>query len=120
MRYLDLYNFLRNKEGLNRVQSIRSIIDVRKLDHEIKTALIKWFDTGTCDLIIEDVSFVELITKENMMPIRAFKMLDWLKREPAFAHRYLAQRKLRADLSLVGSAKVADHIEETDKSDIEL
>lgn len=120
MRYIDLYNFLRNREGLNRVQSIRSIWNVRKFDPEIKAAMLTWVDTGSCNLTIADVSFEELTTKENMKPIRAFKMLDWLKREPAFAHRYLAQRRLRADLVLVGSAKLADDIEETDQSDIVL
>ena len=120
MRYLDLYNFLRDKEGLTRVQAIRSIMDVRQLDPEIKHALVAWFETGHCELTIADVTFDELTNKEEMKPIRAFKMLDWLKREPAFAHRYLAQRRLKADLSQVGSAKVADEIEETDKSDIEV
>jgi hypothetical protein len=95
-------------------------MDIRRLDPEIKAALATWFETGKCDITVADVSFVELITKEDMRPIRAFKMLDWLKREPAFAHRYLAQRRMRADLTKVGSARLATEIEETDKTDIEL
>lgn len=120
MRYLDLYKFLRDNEGLTRVQAIRSILDIRRFDVEIKKALSQWFETGICDLIVADVSFEELTINEDMKPIRAFKMLDWLKREPAFAHRYLAQRRLKADLSKFGTAKVADEIQELDKSDIEI
>lgn len=119
IKYIDLYKFLRDKEGLNRVQAIRSILNVRKFDPEIKAAMKKWAETGRCDLKVADVSFNELVTKEEMKPIRAFKMLDWLKREPVIAHRYLAQRVLLSDLSVHGSAKVAIDMEETDKSDIE-
>lgn len=120
MKYIDLYNFLREKEELTRVQAIRSIIDVRKFTPEIKNAMGKWAATGKCDLTVADVSFNELTKVENMKPIRAFKMLDWLSREPVMAHRYLAQRVMLADLSKHGSAKVATDIEETDKSDITL
>lgn len=120
MKYIDLYNYLRDQEGLNRAQSIRSIIDVRKFDPEIKKAMLTWVETGECDIVIEDVSFNELISSVKMKPVRAFKMLDWLKREPVLAHRYLAQRAMRADLSKYGSAKVAKEVPETDKSDIKL
>ena len=117
MKYIDLYNYLRDHEELNRTQAIRSIIAVRKLDPEIKKALVKWAETGKCDLTIEDVSFHELVTSEGMKPIRAFKMLDWLKREPVLAHRYLAQRVMLADLSKAGSAQISDVVPENDDED---
>lgn len=120
MKYIDLYHYLRDHEELNRAQAIRSIIAIRKLDPEIKKALETWTKTGKCNLEVEDVSFNELITSEGFKPIRAFKMLDWLKREPVFAHRYLAQRVMRADLSKFGSAQIAKDIPESDKSDIDL
>lgn len=120
MKYIDLYNYLRDQEGLNRAQAIRSILAIRKFAPEIKDAMSEWTKTGKCDLKIAEVSFSELIVSEGMKPIRAFKMLDWLKREPIMAHRYLSQRLMRADLSKVGSAKIAVDISENDKSDIEL
>lgn len=120
MKYIDLYNYLRNNENLSRVQAVRSILGVRKLDPEIKKAMFEWAQTGKCDLTVEDVTFKELTTKEDMKPIRAFKMLDWLKREPLYAHRYLAKRAMMADLSKFSSAHVAADIVESDKSDIEL
>lgn len=120
MKYLDLYNYLRDQEELTRVQAIRSILNVRNLDPEIKTAMSEWVKTGNCNLVIADVSFKELVSNVGMKPVRAFKMLDWLKREPVLAHRYLAQQILRADLSKHESATIKTDIEEPDKSDIEL
>lgn len=120
MKYLDLYNYLRDNEELNRVQAIRSILDVRHFAPEIKAALKTWATTGKCDIIVADVSYNELVNGVGMKPVRAFKMLDWLSREPVLAHRYLAQRVMRADLSKYGSASIATEIEEADKSDIDL
>lgn len=120
MKYIDLYNYLREHEELNRAQAIRTIIAIRKFDPEIKSALSEWAKTGKCNLVIADVSYNELVVSEGMKPVRAFKMLDWLKREPVLAHRYLSQRLMRADLSKFGSAQIVNDIPETDKSDIEL
>lgn len=120
MKYLELYRYLIEEEELTRVQAIRSINDIRKFDPEIKKALATWFETKKCVLVIEGVSFEELTTKEEMKPIRAFKMLDWVKREPYLAIRYLARRPFITDMSKVGSAKVAEDIEETDTSDVDL
>lgn len=120
MKYIDLYNYLRDQEDLNRAQAIRSILAIRKFAPEIKAAMLEWTKTGKCGLTVADVSFNELVVSEGMKPVRAFKMLDWLKREPIMAHRYLSQRLMRADLSKVGSAKIAIDIPENDKSDIEL
>lgn len=120
MKYFELYKYLIDEEGLTRVQAIRSINDIRKFDPEIKKALAAWFESKQCNLVIEGVSFEKLITTLEMKPIRAFKMLDWVKREPFLAIRYLARRSFKADMSKVGSAKIAEDIEETDTSDIDL
>lgn len=120
MRYIDLYKYLRDKEELNQVQAVRSILDIRHLSPEIKMALKIWSSTGKCDVTVADVSFNELVNVLGMKPIRAFKMLDWLSREPVIAHRYLAQMAMLADLSKHGSAKISTDIVEADKSDIEL
>lgn len=120
MKYIELYKYLRDKESLSRVQTIRSIWRVRSLAPEIKVAMGEWVRTGTCDLTIAGVSYKELVLKEGMKPVRAFKMLDWLKREPVIAYQYLVRRITLSDLSKHGSAKVATDIEETDTSDIDL
>lgn len=120
MKYIVLYKYLLEEEGLTRVQAIRSINDIRKFDPEIKKALGIWFETTQCELVINGVAFQDLVTREGMKPIRAFKMLDWAKREPLLAIRYLGRRPFVTDMSKVGSAKIAEDIEETDTSDIDL
>lgn len=119
MKYLSIYNYLVKEEGLTSVQAIRSINEIRKFQPEIKEAFLKWYNTRECNLTVEGVSFHDLTERDKMKPVRAFKMLDWLKREPILALHYLTMRPFRADLSKVGSAKISTKIEENvDKSDI--
>lgn len=123
MNYIELLNYLMSKDGedLSFVQAVRNIGRIRKLDPEIKKALISFVNTGKCSHTEAGVCFTELVGGERMKPIRAFLMLDWLKREPITALKYLALRGIHADLSEVGSASISSKIEEEtiDKSDIE-
>ena len=122
MKYIDLFNYLISKDGedLSFVQAVRNIGRIRKLDPVIKEALVGFLNTGKCSHTEAGVCFTELVGIEKMKPIRAFLMLDWLKREPISALKYLALRGIHADLSEVGSAKIATKIDEgsIDKSDI--
>ena len=107
-------------EALSFVQAVRNIIRIRKMDPVIKEALVSFLNTGVCSHTEAGVCFTELVGAEKMKPIRAFLMLDWLKREPMTALKYLALRGIHADLSEVDSAKIATKIDEgsIDKSDI--
>lgn len=107
-------------ENLTFVQAVRNIGRIRKMDPEIKKALIGFLNTGKCSHIEAGVCFTELVNKEKMKPIRAFLMLDWLKREPVTALKYLTLRGIHADLSEVGSAKIATKTDECsiDKSNL--
>lgn len=122
MKYIDLFNYLISKDGedLSFVQAVRNIGRIRKMDPVIKEALVGFLKTGKCSHTEAGVCFTELVGTEKMKPIRAFLMLDWLKREPISALKYLALRGIHADLSEVGSAKIATKIDEgsIDKSDI--
>ena len=123
MNYIELLSYLMSKEGedLSFIQAVRNIGRIRKLDPEIKKSLIDFLNTGKCSHTESGVCFTELVGVEKMKPIRAFLMLDWLKREPATALKYMALRGIHADLSDVGSASVATKIDDSsiDKSDIE-
>ncbi len=124
MNYIDLFCYLisRDGEGLSIGQAIRNIGRIRKMAPEIKSALKRYIDSGKCSHSEAGVSFTELIGSEGMKPIRAFLMLDWLKREPIAALKYLALRGIHADLSEVGTAQISNNVDETtiDKSDIVL
>lgn len=122
MNYIDLLTYLISKdgEGLTFVQAARNIMRIRTMDPEIKRALLQFLKTGTSSHTEADVCFTELVGSEGMTPVRAFLMLDWLKREPIAGLKYLALRGIHADLSKVGGAKIATSIDEEsiDKSDI--
>lgn len=122
MKYIDLFNYLISKDGenLSFLQAVRNISRIRKLDPVIKEALVGFLNTGKCSHTEEGVCFTELVGAEKMKPIRAFLMLDWLKREPTSALKYLALRGIHADLSEVDSAKIAIKIDDgpVNKSDI--
>lgn len=123
MNYIDLLTYLMSSRGenLRLVQAVRNISRIRKMDNGIKRSLNTFLKTGVCDHEEAGVSFVELVNDEQMKPIRAFLMLDWLKREPIEAMKYLAIRGVHADLSKVDSAAIKEEVsEETDKSEIQL
>lgn len=122
MNYIELLNYMMSKDGedLSLVQAVRNIGRIRKLNPEIKKAMEDFLNTGKCSYTAAGVCFTELIGAEKMKPIRAFLMLDWLKREPVTALKYLTLKGIHADLSEVGSASIATTIDENsiDKSDI--
>lgn len=122
MNYIDLLKYLMSKDGedLSFVQAARNIGRIRKLDPEIKKAFIIFMNTGKSSHTEAGVCFTELVGAEKMTPVRAFLMLDWLKREPITALKYLALRGIHADLSEVGSASIATIIDDDtiDKSTI--
>lgn len=66
---------------------------LRHLDAELKEALYIWVNDGVPSVVIHDVSFVELISSESMNPIQAFLYLDWLKREPVRAIKFMADQR---------------------------
>lgn len=94
--YVKLYQYLINEEELSRVEAARNIKRIMKLDAEIYAAFKQWFlGKQIPDIEINGVSYHELTEDEGMMPVRAFLMLDWIKREPAEAMRYMASGRQR-------------------------
>ena len=92
IKYESLLKYLTENELFSRIQALRIINRIRKLDPEIKKEFIKWFCYNRMPLLtIEGVTFEELINDEKMRPVRAFLFMDWLKREPVIALTYMAQ-----------------------------
>lgn len=92
--YIKLYTYLVSQDGLSPVAVIRSIKRIRKLNPDIKAAVIEWFSGKTVNLEINGVSFKELVEEEGFSPIRAFFMMDWILREPMHALHYLAIERM--------------------------
>lgn len=98
IKYIQLYNYLMSEEGLNPISAYRSIQRVRKLPVEMKQAVVGILNGEMPALEYHDVTLGELTEKEHMKPIRALLMLDWIRREPAVAMRYLETERLRAPM----------------------
>lgn len=101
--YIKLYNRLR-KDGLSPWEAVVSIDEVRKMDAELLDFVQEWIETGvSVDLTIAGISFARLTKAESeggegMKPIRAFLMLDWLKKDSAEALFFLSKRRFHAPL----------------------
>lgn len=81
-----------------------------------------------------EVTLNELIENEHMKPVRAILMLDWIRREPAVAMRYMETERLRAPMQFSDSDKdkikkalerlnskgSCSHENSSDKTDIEI
>lgn len=88
--YTKLYNYLRNDEDMSKLETIRTIQRIRKIAPEIRLALIQYLKGIPVDISVCGVTFKELVNNENFCATRAFLFLDWLKREPQAALRYMA------------------------------
>ena len=114
-----------------------NISKLRCADIEIKTGLYVWLEGGTPTIVVNGVSYAELVEAESMDPIQAFLMLDWINREPGVAFKFMTEeyhsspsfRLKKADISklddvittLGGNPDKDPHVDETalsDESDI--
>ena len=103
--YIKLYKKMQ-EEGFSALQAFRNMGRIRKMDPSILKALQEWLEGGYPVLTVNGVSFEELVEEEDMNPIRAFLMLDWIHREPASAMRYMAvERYVGKDIQLSESEK---------------
>lgn len=96
IKYIQLYTHLIEEEGLNPISAYQSTLRVRKLPVELKDAVSQVLDGMCPEVEYHEVTLRELIEKDEMKPIRAILMLDWIRREPAIAMRYMAFERLHA------------------------
>ncbi len=134
IKYVQLYNYLISEEGLDPISAFRSIQRIRELPSELKGSVLQVMQGEFPDLEYHDVSLNELIENEHMKPVRAILMLDWIRREPVVAMRYMETERLRAPmhftdsdqekikkaLERLNSKESGSHENSSDKSDIEI
>ena len=103
IKYVQLFKYLIEEESLNAFSAYQSIQRVRKLPVEFKEAVLMVLEGKFPHLEYHEVSLEELIEKEHLKPIRAIMMLDWIRREPAVAMRYMESERLRAPQTITES-----------------
>ncbi len=98
IKYIQLFRYLMNREGLSAIEAYRSIGRIRKLPTELKQAVYDVLNSLSPIIEYEGVSYEELVNEDEMSPIRAILMLDWIRREPIAATKYMAKERLRSPL----------------------
>ena len=134
IKYIQLYNYLVSEEELNPISAYRSIQRIRVLPSELKNLVLQVMQGEFSNIEYNEVTLNELIENEHMKPVRAILMLDWIRREPAVAMRYMETERLRAPMQFSNSDKdkikkalerlnskgSCSHENSSDKTDIEI
>lgn len=106
IKYIDLFTYIiQNESEWNPIAACKIIQKIRHLPIELKDAVLKILEGKTPDISYHDISLLELIERDNMKPIRAILMLDWIRKEPAIAMRYMERDRLRAPQTISQSDK---------------
>ena len=93
IKYTKLYQYLK-RNNYSFSEAIHVMKRVDKLDNQIKEYFELWLMDGVVpEKDIKGVTFKHLTREEGMNPIRAFLMLDWIKREPEEALYYLGHER---------------------------
>ena len=103
IEYIKIYNYLKEVEELDVIDTLRTIYRLRKLPKELLLAVETVISGKTPVITINGVSYEELVEKDGMKPIRAILMLDWIRREPEAAFAYMAECTRRAPIMPLNS-----------------
>lgn len=133
IEYIKLFSYIVTEENIDPINACHTIRKIRQLPNELKLAVLDVIEGKIPQIEYHDVSLDELINNDNMKPIRAILMLDWIRREPAIAVRYMATERYRSSQVVTESdkemlAKVLEKLnakenvaeEDENKDDIEI
>ena len=106
IKYIQLFNYIIREEGLDPINACRTIQKIRQLPVKLKLAIFDIIESKMPYIEYHDISLDELINNDKMKPIRAILMLDWIRREPAIAMRYMEIERYKAPQTITDSDKV--------------
>lgn len=105
IKYIQLFNYIVTEEDSNPISACRVIQKIRQLPDELKLAVLDVVEGKIPYVEFHDISLEELINNDKMKPVRAILMLDWIRREPAIAMRYMEIERHRAPQTVTDSDK---------------
>lgn len=73
-----------------------TIVKVRQLPDELKAVVAAVLDGSIPNAEYHGVCLQDIIDKDHLAPLRAVLMLDWIRREPAVAMRYMETERYHA------------------------
>ena len=115
IQYIKLYNYLTEQENLKTRDALHSILRVKKLPKELQCLVIDVMNGLIPDYSIREVSLVDLMNKDDMKPIRAILFLDWLRREPEHAIRYMANELLTNGHMMLSDEKSQENLRDYER-----
>lgn len=132
IKYIQLLNYIVTEEDSTPINAYKTIKKIRQLPNELKLVVLDVIEGKIPYVEFHGISLEELINNDKMKPIRAILILDWIRREPAIAMRYMEIERHRAPQMVTDSdkemlekvlekLKVKDaNIYEDNKEDIEI
>lgn len=105
IKYIQLFNYIVTEEDANPINACITIQKIRQLPNELKLAVLDVIEGKIPYVEYHDISLDELINNDKMKAIRAILMLDWIRREPAIAMRYMEIERYKAPQTITESDK---------------
>lgn len=96
IKYIKLFNYILKEEESSIVGVCRVIQKIRLLPDDLKLAVWDVIEGVSPSAEYNDVSLDDLINEDKMKPVRAILMLDWIRREPGVAIRYMETERYSA------------------------
>lgn len=104
IKYIDLYNYYKDTEKLNLTETLRNIWRVRQLPTEYKVLIAEILEGKVPQFECNGITLEELTIKDKMTRISAVLFLDWVRRDPLEAMRFMHTDRLRTPLSPLSKA----------------
>ncbi len=131
IKYMHLLKAVVEETGLHPTAVYDAIIKIRQLPDELKAVVYEILNGNIPNVEYHSVALQDIIEKDKIAPLRAVLMLDWIRREPAIAMRYMEieryhapQKVTEADKQMLNTvleklhAKGKDEGKEIDESDL--
>lgn len=96
IKYMLLLKTIVEETGMHPSAVYDTIVKVRQLPDELKAVLAAVLDGNTPQVEYHGVTLQDIIDKDKITPLRAVLILDWIRREPAIAMRYMEIERYHA------------------------
>lgn len=96
IKYMHLVKAIVEETGLNPSAVYNAVVKVRQLPDELKAVVAAVLDGSVPEVEYHGVALQDIIEKDHVAPLRAVLMLDWIRREPAVAMRYMEIERYHA------------------------
>lgn len=96
IKYMQLVKAIVRETGMHPSVIYDTIVKVRQLPDDLKAVVAAVLDGNIPNAEYRGVCLQDIIDKDHFAPLRAVLMLDWIRREPAVAMRYMETEQYHA------------------------